>query len=99
MQCYIPALTVSLYIEESQRRDHLTLPEPPGSQRCWHLNGGFFFPPVGPRSPDKEMGHLQWKEHYIKMHRERSKQFGFESVCEKWLHGNTRVHEIQMTIF
>ena len=25
-----------------------------------------FFSPVGPRSPDKEMGHLQWKEHYIK---------------------------------
>jgi len=57
---------MSLEKQESQRRDHLTLPEPPGSQRCWHLNGGFFFPPVGPRSPDKEMGHLQWKEHYIK---------------------------------
>ena len=60
---------MSLETQESQRRDHLTLPEPLGSQRCWHLNGGFlflFFFPVGPCSPDKEMGCLQWKEHYIK---------------------------------
>lgn len=30
---------MSLETQESQRRDHLTLPEPPGWQKCWHLAG------------------------------------------------------------